>query len=116
MTVGIIFIGYALDSNVNRFLVVNSETSEIYNTITEVRDVYFEDIFPFKSRIPSDPSYIPSISDIPSSSSAPIIDSKPRRSKKIKILISFGENFSTYFVEGDPSSFREAMNSFESPF
>ena len=43
----IIFIGYALHSNVNRFLVVNSEISEISNnTIIEVRDVVcFENLF-----------------------------------------------------------------------
>ena len=97
-TVDAIFIKYALDSNANRFLVVNSETSEIYNTIIEVRDVYFEDIFPFKSRIPSDPSYTPSISDIPSSSSAPATDFE-FRSKRTRTLTSFGEVFFTYLVE-----------------
>ena len=46
-TVDTIFIEYALDSNVNRFLVVNSEISEISNnTIIEVRDaIYFETSF-----------------------------------------------------------------------
>ena len=65
-TVDAIFIGYAVDSNVSRFLVVNSEISEVSNnTIIEVRDVvYFENIFPFKSRIPTDPSCTPSTSDI----------------------------------------------------
>ena len=38
-TVDAIFIGYALDSNINRFLVVNSEIGEISNnTIIEGRD------------------------------------------------------------------------------
>ena len=89
-TVDAIFIGYALDSNVNRFLVVNSEISEISNnTIIEARDaVYFENIFPFKSRIPSDPSCTPSTSDIPSSSSPPVTDSEPRRSKRTRTLTS----------------------------
>ena len=67
-------IGYALDSSVNRFLVVNSEISEISNnTIIEATDVYFENIFPFKSRIPSHPSCTSSTSDISSSSSAHVI-------------------------------------------
>ena len=46
-TVDAIFIGYALDRNVNCFLEVNSEISEISNNIiTEARDiVYFENIF-----------------------------------------------------------------------
>jgi len=98
--------------------VVNSEISEISkNTIIKVRDViYFENIFPFKSRISSDPSCSPSTSDISSFSSAPITDSEPRRSKRIRILTSFSEDFFTYLVEGDPSSFKEAMDSSESPF
>ena len=96
---------------------VNSEISEIFgNTIIEARDaVYFENIFPFKSRISSDPSYTSSTSDIPSSSSALVTDSEPRRSKRIRILTSFAEDFFTYLVEGDPNSFKEAMDSSESP-
>jgi len=60
-TVDAIFIGYALDSNVNIFLVIKVDISEISNnTIIEVRDVVcFESIFPFKFRIPNDPSCTP---------------------------------------------------------
>ena len=56
-TVDAIFMGYTLDSNVNRLLVVNSEISEIFNnTIIKARDVvYFENISSSKSRIPNDP-------------------------------------------------------------
>ena len=96
-----IFIGYALDSNINRFLVVNSEISEISNNIIiEVRDaVYFENIFPLKSKIPSGPFITPSTSDILSSSSASTDDSEPRRSKRTRTLTSFSEDFFTYLVE-----------------
>ena len=97
---------------------VNSEISEISNnTIIEARDaVYFENIFPLKSRIPSGPSITPSTSNISSSSFAPTNDSEPRRNKRTRTLTSFGEDFFTYLVEGDPSSFEEAMDSSESPF
>ena len=80
-TVDTIFIGCTLDSNVIRFLVVNSEISEISNkTIIKVRDVvYFENIFPLKSRISSDLSITPSTSDIPSFSLTPTTNSKSRR-------------------------------------
>jgi len=82
-TIDVVFIRYALGSNVNRFLVVNSDISKISkNTIIEGKDVYFEDIFPFKSRVPSDLSCNLSTSDIPSSSFAP--PTEPRGSKKIK--------------------------------
>jgi len=98
--------------------VVNSEISEISNnTINEVRDVvYFENIFPFKSRLPSDPSCTLSAFAIPSSSSSPSIDSEPRRSKRTRTLTSFSEDFFTYLIEGDPNSFKEAMNSSEISF
>jgi len=56
-----------------------------------------------------------SASDIPSSSSTHATDSEPR-SKKTRTLTSFGEDFFTYLVESDSSSFKEEMESFESPF
>jgi len=57
--------------------VINFEISEISNnTIVEVRDdVYSENIFPLKYRIPSDPFITPYTFDIPSSSSSPTTDS-----------------------------------------
>ena len=44
------------------------------------------------------------------------LNSEPRRSKRARTLTSFGEEFFTYLVECDPSSFMEAMNSSEFPF
>jgi len=113
-----VFIGCAVDSNISRFLVVNSDNSEISNNaIIEARDiVYLENIFPFTSRVSSYASCIPSTFDIPSSSSVPPTDIESRRSKWTKILRDFGEDFFTYLVEGDPSSFKKAMDSSESPF
>jgi len=97
--------------------VVNSEISEISdNTIIEDRDVYFENIFSFKSRIPSDPSFTSSVSDISFSSSAPTSDFEPRRSKRIRTLTFVSEDFFTYLIEGDPNSFKDVKDSFESPF
>ena len=80
-----------------KFLVVNSDISEIpNNTIIEVRDVvYFENIFPFKSRILSDPSFTPFTFDIPSSSSAPLPYSEPKRRKRTRTLTFFSEDFFT---------------------
>ena len=52
-TVDTVFLGYTHNSSANRFLVINSEINEISNnTILESRDAtYFEDIFPFKTRM-----------------------------------------------------------------
>ena len=118
------FVRYALHNNVSRFLVVNSEISEIFNNIIiEVRnDVYFENIFSFKSRVPSDTSCIlstsntSSTSDIPSFSSAPPTDTELKRSKRTKILRDFREDFFTYLVEGNPCSFKEAIDSSDFSF
>jgi len=97
--------------------VVNSKIGKISNnTIIEgCRDVYFENIFSFKSRIPSDPSFTLFASDSSSSSFAPATDFESRKSKRIMALIFFGEDFFTYIVEGNPSSFKKAMNSSKSP-
>ena len=99
-------------------MLVNSEISEISNnTIIEFRDVvYFENIFLFKSRIPSDSSCTPSVFDISFSSSAPTSDFEFRRSKRTRTLTSIGEDFFTYLIEGDPNSFKEIMDSSEPPF
>ena len=72
-----------------------------------------ENIFPFKSRIPSDPSFTLSASEISSSSSVLTTDSEPRRRKRTRTLASFGEDFFTYLVEGDSNSFKKAMDSSE---
>ena len=63
--VDVVFIRYALYNNTNKFLVTNSETSQISNnTIIEAGDaIYFENIFPFKTRIFS---VFPSSNFIPS--------------------------------------------------
>ncbi|KAJ6791386.1 Uncharacterized protein M6B38_244565 [Iris pallida] len=121
-TVDAVFIGYALDSNVNRFFVTHSEVNEISNsTIIEARDaVYFENIFPFKDRTPSsssNPSLTPSTSShdlVPSSQPEQVIE--PRRSKRERIEKNLGGGFFTFLIEGDPSTYEEAISSPDAPF
>ena len=54
-TIDTIFIAYGQNTSANRFLVIDSEINGISNnTIIESRDAtFFEDIFPFKSKIPT---------------------------------------------------------------
>jgi len=96
--------------------VVNSEISEISNnTIIEARDVYFKNIFPFKSRIPNDPSSTPSV--LIFLLLVLLLQLILNLGvKKTRTLTSFGEDFFTYLIEGDPTSFKDAMNSSKSPF
>ncbi|CAL2244459.1 unnamed protein product [Prunus armeniaca] len=106
-TVDSVFLGYAHNSSANRFLVINSEISEISNkTILESRDAtYFEDIFPFKTRIQKqvvDRSISNNGSDKASTSTnLPVVNeeepqAEPRRNA--------------------PTTYREVMISIDAPF
>ena len=87
--------------------IVNSEISELSNNIIiKAKDVvYFENIFPFKSRVPFDSFSILSSSDISSSSSTPTTDIEPMRSKRTKMARGFREDFFIYILKVilDPS-------------
>ena len=52
-TVDCVFVGYSLHNTTYRFLIVNSEVSEISNnTIRESREVTsFENVFPLKNKL-----------------------------------------------------------------
>ena len=49
----IVFVGYSLHNTTYRFLIINSEVSEISkNTIMESSDVtFFENVFPLKNKL-----------------------------------------------------------------
>jgi len=93
------FLGYAEHSAAYRFLVLKSDVIE-HNTIVETKNVeFFEHIFPLK------------VSETPEQS----IDNNSdamckvlRRSKRQRKETSFGDDFYTYLVENDPTSFLEA--------
>ena len=115
-----IFIGYATNSNANRFLVFNSQVNEIdNNTIIEARDaIYFENIFSFKIRINNQ---INTNNDPNASSSRTRLREEeegiePRRSKRTRVEKNFGEDFFTFLIEDSPTSFEDAMKSLDAPF
>ncbi|KAL6312007.1 hypothetical protein AAG906_017660 [Vitis piasezkii] len=93
-TIDCIFIGYAHNSNAYRFLVYESNIPDIHkNTIMESRNAsFFKDVFPCK----------PKKSQV-----------EPRRSKMVRIEKSFGLDFLTFMFEGEPQTFKEAVNSTE---
>ena len=112
-----IFIGYAQNSNAYRFLVIKSEISDIANnTILESRNTsFFENIFPFKTKIPSEVSVPSSSRSVdPEPELEPESEPELRRSKWKRIDKNFGEDFFTYFIEGDPCTYDEAMSSLDS--
>ena len=119
-----IFIGYGQNTSANRFLVIDSEINGISNnTIIESRDAtFFEDIFPFKSKIPTQVKQTPLTNDESSTSNSDLlrkdreIPVELRRSKRPRIENNLGDGFFTFLVESEPTSYKEAISSLEAPF
>ena len=81
-------------------------------SLVEFRDAdFFEDLFPFKTEFTSQPSPSKRVFGTPEEE-----ESQPRRSKRMRIAISFGPDFETYLVEENPYTFQEAMNAHDAAF
>jgi hypothetical protein len=127
-TIDCVFLGYAIHSVGYRFLIINSSVLEMaIDTIMESRDAtFFEDEFPMVNNTPSMSSH-DSIS-IPESHE-PIIHADDeetleeipeednnivaRKSKRRRIVKSFGEDFIIYLVEDTPTTIVEAYFSLD---
>ena len=117
-TVDCVFVGYSMHSTTYRFLVVNSEVSEISNgTIMESRDAtFFENIFPLKNKL-SKSVCDTSCSNLSTCSNTnKDIVFEPRRSKRSKKVKDFGSEFCSFLLEDDPKTYGEAMRSIDAPF
>ncbi|RVW71630.1 Retrovirus-related Pol polyprotein from transposon TNT 1-94 [Vitis vinifera] len=110
-TIDCIFIGYAHNSNAYRFLVYESNIPDIHkNTIMESRNAsFFEDVFPCKSK--EEPSSSKRM--LESQDQNEEVEVEPRRSKRVRTEKSFGPDFLTFMLEGEPQTFKEAVNSTE---
>ena len=116
-TIDCIFISYAHNSVAYRFLVYESNIPDIHqNTIMESRNAsFFEDVFPYGSKEkPSSSKRV--LETIHETSKDEDTDGEvePRRSKRAKTEKSFGPDFLTYMLEGEPQTYKEAVNSTES--
>jgi hypothetical protein len=117
-TVDCAFLGYAHSSMAYRFLVIKSDTPEQdVNTIMESRDAsFFEDIFPLRGAgstslsennhthmyDPKDLTSPPESFDeiyTPSEEDNNLVNEPARRSKRPKIVKSFGDDFIVYLVD-----------------
>ena len=111
-----IFIGYAHNSSAYRFLVHESNISDIHkNTIMESRNAsFFEDVFPckFKEEPGSSKHKLEPINEN-SQNQNEDSEVEPRHSKRAMIEKSFGPDFLTYMLEGEPQTYKEAVNSIE---
>ena len=116
-TIDCIFIGYAYNSAACRFLVYESNIPDIHqNTIMESRNAsFFEDVFPYGSKEkPSSSKRV--LETIHENSQDEDTDGEvePRRNKRARTEKSFGLDFLTYMLEGEPQTYKEAVNSTES--
>jgi hypothetical protein len=120
-----IFLGYSFHSTGHRFLIIKSDVPDMYvDTIMESRDAtFFENEFPMKNT-PNDTSHetiIPhehelSISiDHAEDSHVHIPEEDDtiatRKSKKQRVVKSFGNDFIVYLVEDTPTTISETYSS-----
>jgi len=95
------FLGYAEHNASYRFLVLKSDVIK-HNTIVKIKNVeFFEHIFPLK---------VNDTVEQPIHNNSDAICEGLRRSKRQRKETSFGDNFYTYLVENDPTSFLEATS------
>ncbi|KAD4585949.1 hypothetical protein E3N88_23550 [Mikania micrantha] len=113
-----VFIVYAHHSNAYRFLVYDSKNPEIHkNTIMESRnESFFEEVFPcLEKEHASSSTLVDKIVHDEDQEQLEAEDVEPRRSKKQRIEKSFGHDFLTNVVEGEPQTYREAVTTSEGP-
>ena len=116
-TVNCIFIGYAHNSTAYRFLVYDSNISYIHkNMIMESRNaLFFKDVFPCKSREgPSSSKQVLETSNENSQNGDKDNEVEPRCSKRARTEKSFGPDFLIHVLEGEPQTFKDAVNSTKS--
>jgi len=98
------FLGYAEHSVAYRFLVLKIDVIE-HNTIVEAKNVeFFEHIFPLK---------VSDTSKQPIDTYSDAMSEGLRRSKRQRKETSFGDDFYTYLVENDQTSFLEATSALD---
>ena len=121
-SVDCVFIGYAHNSSAYQFLIHKSDIPDMNaNTIIESRNaVFFQEIFPYKSTQISSSLKKNFESTSSTSHDQELMEERDevelRRSKRAKILKSFGPEFLTYMLEDEPQSFKEAISTPEAPF
>ena len=116
-TIDCIFIGYAHNNAVYRFLIHELNIPDIQkNTIMESRNAsFFEDVFPCTSKEESSSSKrVLEIIKENSQEQDRDGEVEPRSSKRARKEKYFGPYFMTFVLEGEPQTFKEAMNFIES--
>ncbi|KAD2805657.1 hypothetical protein E3N88_39034 [Mikania micrantha] len=117
-TVDCVFFGYAHYSSAYRFLVYDSKNPKIHkNTIMESRNAsIFEEVFPcLKKELPSSSTPVDEIVHDDDQKQLEAEEVETIRSKRQRIEKTFGPDFLTYMVEGEPQTYRDVVTSSEGP-
>ena len=107
-------MGYAHNSAAYRFLVYESNIPNIHkNTLMESRNAsFFEDVFPCKSKV--EPNSTKRALGTINENCQHENDNgevEPRHNKRARVEKYFSPNFLTYMIEGEPRTYKEAVNS-----
>jgi len=121
-TIDCVFLGYAIHSVGYIFLIINSGVPDMtVGTIMESRDAtFFENEFPMKDNTPSHESIPESFepvvhADVETHVEIPKEDDNivTRKSKRQRVIKSFGEDFIIYLVDDTPTTIAEAYSSLD---
>ena len=75
---------------------------------------FFENVFPCKSKVePNSSKRSFETTNENSKDGNDTSEVEPRCSKRVRVEKSFGQDFLTYMLEGEPRTYKEAMNSTE---
>ena len=120
-TIACIFIGYAHNSNVYKFLVYESKNPNIQkNTIMESRNAsFFEHVFPYRSKEGS--SSLKQTYETMNEWSHGLehwkkVQTEPRRGKRTRVEKSFVIEFLTYLLGNKSQNYEEVVNSSKGSF
>ena len=108
------FMSYAHNNVAYRFLVHELNIPDIHkSTIMALRNAsLFEDVFPFKSKV--EPKSSKRALETINENSQDENDNgevEHKRSKRVRVEKSFGPDFLTYMLKGEPQTYKETMNS-----
>jgi hypothetical protein len=122
-----VFLGYAIHSVGYRFLIINSSVPKMaVDTIMESRDaIFLKDEFPMKINTPGmsshDSIFVPEShepvihADDETQGEIPKEDNNTvtQKSKRQRVVKSFGEDFIMYLVDDTPTTIAEAYSSLD---
>ena len=111
------FIGYASNTAAYRFIILKSDVLKCNIIIETTNAEFFEHIFPLSEKISYTPTIVDDIENLYDEHVPTTVDDMEsfhdelRMSKRQIKEVSFGDDFYTYLIENESSSYFEAISS-----